>query len=522
MNPAALIRAVVASILLVGLAGCGGGGGGGGSQPAGPPVELSGRVTFDSVPPAPGGALDYAAATAKPVRGALVEVLALGATAPIGSTTTDEAGRYALNVPGGAQVGIRVRAQLVRDDPGGRWNVTVRDNTQGDAIYAMESPFFSTENGPVSRDLHAASGWGGGGYAGPRTAAPFAVLDTIYQAMAKIEAVAPGTSFPALRVFWSVENVPAAGRIALGQIGTSSYTRDGSGDAIYLLGKENVDTDEYDASVIAHEWGHYFQSAFSRDDSPGGPHGPEDRLDPRVAFSEGWGNAWSGMALDRSHYTDSVGPAQSLAADLDLAAGGQNPGWFNESSVQAILWRLYVENGLGPIQRAFTGPLRQTPALVSIHAFAAAYAAVLPSGQAALAAALGGQAISPATNDPWATGETNGAGVPGVLPIYVPAAVGAAQTACVRTAAGSFNKLGNTAFLRYAVPQARSYRFAVSGPAGTDPDLAVFTTAGKVAAAVATGTSDSLDVELGQGEIVVALYDANEAAPTSCFQVTLN
>ena len=74
-----------------------------------------------------------------------------------------------------------------------------------------------------------------------------------------------------------------------------------------MLGKENVDTDEYDASVIAHEWGHYYQSAFSRDDSPGGAHSGGDRLDRRVAFSEGWGNAWSGIALARSNYTDSSG-----------------------------------------------------------------------------------------------------------------------------------------------------------------------------------------------------------------------
>ena len=35
----------------------------------------------------------------------------------------------------------------------------------------------------------------------------------------------------------------------------------------------------------------------SRDDSLGGPHGSGDILDPRVAFSEGWANALSGLVL---------------------------------------------------------------------------------------------------------------------------------------------------------------------------------------------------------------------------------
>jgi hypothetical protein len=56
---------------------------------------------------------------------------------------------------------------------------------------------------------------------------------------------------------------------------------------MFLLGKEDVDTDEFDTHVVVHEWGHYFESAVSRSDSPGGNHALGDLLDARLAFGEG-------------------------------------------------------------------------------------------------------------------------------------------------------------------------------------------------------------------------------------------
>ncbi|KAI1692194.1 hypothetical protein DdX_21391 [Ditylenchus destructor] len=93
--------------------------------------------------------------------------------------------------------------------------------------------------------------------------------------MQKVLTAAPATAFPSLKVFWSVNNTNASGSIALGQIGTTFFVGRSSGAEIYVLGKEDVDTDEFDAPVIAHEWGHYYQASFSRDDSTGGAHSHE-------------------------------------------------------------------------------------------------------------------------------------------------------------------------------------------------------------------------------------------------------
>src|SRR5690606_9356664 len=106
-------------------------------------------------------------------------------------------------------------------------------------------------------------------------------------------------------------------------------------DAIYLLGAEGKDTDEYDRHVIAHEWGHYFEHNFSRSDSIGGPHTRHDQLDMRVAFGEGFGNALSAMITGSSVYRDVVGPNQAHSFQFDVEGplpfdGNDNPGWYSE------------------------------------------------------------------------------------------------------------------------------------------------------------------------------------------------
>lgn len=51
-----------------------------------------------------------------------------------------------------------------------------------------------------------------------------------------------------------------------------------------------TDTDHFDDAVIIHEIGHYIEDACGKMDSPGGMHTGQYRIDPRLAWSEGWGN----------------------------------------------------------------------------------------------------------------------------------------------------------------------------------------------------------------------------------------
>lgn len=506
--------------LAVVLAGCGGGGGGAGNQPT-TTGTLNGNVSYDYVPNV-NGALSYGATVSRPVRGASVDVVNALNGAVVASAVTDDNGNYSASVPSPLSVMVRVKAQLVHGGAGGAsWDVSVRDNTQSNALYALESPSFST-GATSTRDLHAPSGWGGSRYSGDRVAAPFAILDTVYTAMGKVLSVAPSTAFPALNVYWSTRNAPSAGLISQGQIGTTSFVANPTGLAIYVLGLEDVDTDEYDASVIAHEWGHYYQHAFSRDDSPGGDHDFDAYLDQRLAFSEGWGNAWSGIALGKQNYTDSMDRGQGVGINMDLATNTETPhGWYGEASVQTVLWNLNSRDGFAGIHQAMVGGVRTTPAVTSAHSFAAAYAAAAPSGQGDLVSLLASQSINPALNDPWAGAETNDGGVPGVLPIYAPGMVGQDNTRCVTNVKGAGNKLGSFTYLRFAVPTAGTHQISVAGPGNADPDFYVYA-GSRLAASEGPGASEVASVSLPAGDIVLAVDDANNSSANTCFTIRID
>ena len=528
MRTSLFCRAAATFAVVAVLSACGGGGGGGGGfvglplvVPATATVTLSGVATYDSVAN-PSGALVYTGIAAKPVRGASVEIVSAASTV-LATATTDAGGAYSVSVPSNTDLRVRVRAQLTQSGGAASWDVTVRDNTQSDAIYSMESALFNSGASALARDVHAPSGWGGSSYTATRVAAPFAVLDTIYAAQAKVLSVAAGAAFPQLRVFWSVNNLPARGDRTLGQIGTTSFVFSSSGSrAIYVLGKENVDTDEYDASVIAHEWGHYYQSAFSRDDSPGGSHSTSQLVDRRLAFSEGWGNAWSGIALERANYTDSIGNAQAQGNNLDLTVGpGSGAGWFRESSVQSILWQLNKQAGFKPIHDTLTGAFKSAVAVTSIHPFAAAYRVAAPSSASLLDGLLTGQVISAAANDPFGTNESNNGGLPLALPMYNSATVGGSSSPCVSNQFGSDNKHGSFTYLRFSAASTRGYQITVSGPGGSDPDFVVYGGAER-ARSDGLGTSESATVSLTAGDYVLAINDFANLSANTCFTVTIN
>jgi hypothetical protein len=503
-------------------AACGGGGGGGAPVAADSSTDgkviVQGVATFDSVPNAAGGRLDYTGTTAKPIRGATVELVQSNGQV-LASGATGEEGRYALSVPVNTAVSLRVRAQLVRSGSP-NWDVTVRDNTAtGTPLYAISSAMFSSGGAAtLQRDIHAPSGWGGSGYTTERAAGPFAVLDTIYTNIGKVVSVDPAASFPTLRVFWSVNNTNAFGDSTSGQIGTTFFTISSSGErAIYVLGKADVDTDEYDVSVVSHEWGHYYQSVFSRDDSPGGFHGPDDLLDRRLAFSEGWGNAWSGIALGRATYTDSLDVGQALGGVLDLTVGpANNPGWFREFSIQSILWNLERAAGFAAIHSAMSGPFKTGLAVTSIHPFAVAFANAAPSQTGTLVNLLAGQSISTSTTDPLGGSEANNGGIAEALPLYQ----NSSTSVCVTNDAGSGNKLAHFAYLRFMLANAGAHAISVSGPTGTNPAFEIYQ-GGLVSGSNQTASSvESATLILPAGESILVLEDAN--ATKSCFAVSIN
>lgn len=556
------LATLVASLTLVA---CGGGGGsstGGASaatptapSPGASPVTLTGTATFDRVPfaGAAGNGLDFTRVVAAPARGVTIEAIAASGQSVLATTTSDSAGQYSLSVPAGTDLFLRMKAELRRSGSPS-WLVSVRDNTAGDALYAVDTGSFNSGSAPLTRNIHAATGWTAGtGYTGTRAAAPIAILDTIWQAMQLVLTAEPTATFPELKAYWSPRNVPctpgasgfcdstAAAR-ARGEIGTSFYASIASqGASVYVLGSADNDSDEFDQHVLAHEWGHYYQDNFSRDDSIGGPHSTGERLDLRVAFSEGWGNAFAGMVRGDPVYRDSFGAQQHSDFAIDVENNAVTfPGWFSEASVQSIFYDLFdstndgadtVSLGFAPIHAAMRNEIRNSLAFTSVYGLVNALRAAQPAQASAIGALATGQLITVAPDD-FGGNETNSGGDARNLPIYPLVAANGTRQVCSSLPTGgssaTYNKLGNRRYLRFALAVGGTASIAIrNGRAGTDPDVVLY------AAGVERGRADgsasgteTLTLPLSAGTYVAEIYEYSNVEGSTprgneCFDVTL-
>lgn len=518
---------IVTGIILLLLQGCSSGGSGSATCAlgSGGDVVISGQVTYDRIHHNADGGLDYNNITREPVRGARVEAVC---NSVVTSASTDAAGNYSLSLPANTRNAfIRVKAQMLKTGTPS-WNYTVVDNSQNQAVYSMTGSNFDSGTADSTRNLHAVSGWTGSSYSETRVAAPFAILDSVYDAHQTVLNQEPNAAFPALKLNWHSENTDG------------TYY---DGNDIYVLGKVNNDTDEYDYHVIIHEWGHYFQHHFSRDDSVGGFHGGGDILDIRVAFSEGFGNAFSAIASGNSNYADSLGFGQngtnSFTFDLE-DNGCVNDGWYSECSVQSIFYDLYDDavDGVDNINLGFT-PLYSVLRydMPNFSAFTSLFSLIKPlkdnTGQGALIdPLLTFQSIS-AFSDEYGTG-TNDAGYTGstaVTPVYTDASA-LPSSVCSTGENQGYNGLGVYRFIKIVGTGSRVTFEAVrnSGVSPSDPDLELFLKGRRLATAWSvTADSETLAYDLVAGETYILQVNEDtyfnisytpDGDDTTCFDIT--
>lgn len=432
-------------------------------------VLISGNATFDFVPHNTStNGLDYANTSAKPIRGATIQLVD-GSNAVLQAAVTDDSGNYSFEVDPSENVRVRILSEIV-STTGAMWDVKVVNS--GNNIYALQGTLTSSGTVDSTRDLHADSGWGGTSYTTTRQAAPFAILDPLYTTVNKFAAVDPDINFPRLFVDWAPSNNQG-----------SFYT----GGRVTLLGDENNDTDEYDAHVVVHEWGHYFEDVLSRADSLGGPHTGGDRLDPRVAFGEGWGYAIAAMILEDPNARDSGGVRQANGFNIPVDRNSNvNPGWFSEATVQSVLYDLFdadpdgadnVESGLGPIYETLTSSsYLNSPYFTTIFLFADEYRQQQSATSAGLDALLTDQDVN--GTGPNGASETNDGGISSTVPVYKQVTSGgSAVEICSVNDAGTQNKLANTIFLEFTPPTSRTYTLTMSRTSGAndrDPDFYLF------------------------------------------------
>lgn len=493
-------------------------------------VTVSGKITYDNVPHNTStNGLDYNSTTQDPVRGATIQVLQGSNTIATAKTTAD--GNYSFDLPSVTDVRIRVRAELTQSSTSS-WDVQVVDNTNNKALYVLDSAIFSTGVVNQTRNLNAPSGWGGTSYTSTRAAAPFHILDRVYETIKKLEVVDSSINLPALDINWSVNNVAQSGDRSQGQIGTSFY----SNGEIYLLGAENSDTDEYDGHVIIHEWGHYFEDKLARSDSIGGSHSGGDRLDMRVAFGEGFGNAWSGIITDDPYYRDSYGSQQAQGFSINVENNNvSNKGWFSEGSVQAILYDIYdglVDDtttlGLAPIYEVLTNEQKNTEAFTSIFSFITYLKDNNPAQVAQINTLVNAQQI--VTNmDIWGSNETNNGGNSANLPVYITIQPDNAPVeACTNITNGDDrNKLGNHRFLRINVASSGSYTLRLTPAVANthDVDAYIYSQGSLVAFNEDFGTGQvnvSTNLQAGTYVVDTLAYDSSGTnIAAACYDVQL-
>ena len=116
-------------------------------------------------------------------------------------------------------------------------------------------------------------------------------------------------------------------------------------------GPAKNDTDEYDDTIILHEYGHFIASSFSHDDSPGGSHFiGENTQDIRLSWSEGWATFFASATLGSPIAVDTrANGVFTFNIDTNTSAFTTD-----ELSNSSILWDTNTETGFLPIWESFT------------------------------------------------------------------------------------------------------------------------------------------------------------------------
>ncbi len=518
----------------------------------GPAKTMDGTVTFDFVPFSSNNllGLSYDATEQRPVRGVIVQAIeeTNSGREILAETITDENGYYSFEVPQNRFLKVRVRAEMTSILP--RWHISVKDNTRDDANYILDGQIADSAGANLqTRNLHAISGWTGSAYTQARSAAAFAILDAIYDSLKLIESVDNDVILENLDVFWSVFNTTVNGNLAEGEIGTSYYSI--NNNRIYVLGRENNDTDEYDRTVIQHEFLHFIEDVLFRTDSTGGVHKPDLKQDMRLTFSEGLGNVFAAISGNSPLYKDSSDTGQHAAFTIDMEQNSYAiPGFYNEGSIQSILYDIFDENsddvdeielGFAPIyQTLASDTYKSFTGATSIYLFADTLKAIVPDSANAIDALLSAQNIT--VDDPFGSTEQNIFHPAVTAPLYRELAVGDLINVCSDNTTIEFNGVDVNRFIRLNVDTPGRYTiratknnsmlsdFVMNKLEDTNPDFELYRRGEYINRTdSSTLNSDELTANLVQDEYLLVVYESANRdddlnGPTgglACFDVSV-
>jgi hypothetical protein len=307
---------------------------------------VRGKVQYEKIlyrnPRTGAGGLQLDAPVLQPVAGAKVELLDANNTV-LALGTTDLRGEYRLTWSAPQRAAARVRVLAAAD------NAVVVDHYNASQVYSVTSETWLLPEGEAVKDIVATDKG--------RLSGPFNIMAVIRIGNDLVRSVEPGLEFPHLKIHWTPR--PRAG---------TSYFVPARNEA-FILGFRGEDSDEFDDFIILHEYGHYLAKVFAKETSPGGIHGLGYKLNPRLAWSEGWATFFACAALDDPHYIDTGASRESdsgvrLEFNLDEARpNGDRAGYWSERTVASTLWAIHDKRpgkghlglGFAPIWKVLRG-----------------------------------------------------------------------------------------------------------------------------------------------------------------------
>jgi hypothetical protein len=285
------------------------------ARPAAAQTTFRGTILYEKIPAGRNG-LELDNPVRTPAAGVKVEIVSSPDRAVLGSGFTDEKGGYSIRARVARQAQVYVRALAQTE------NATVVRVGDRAEFSIVSEPMPAGRTRTVTNDLLATDS--------SRVAGAFNIAATIHRANALVRSAKPDVALPKVEIRWDTTYVG----------GTFFREREA---VAFINGRRGRDSDEYDDHVIAHEYGHFMMSNFSRESSPGGSHGFGEQLDPRLAWSEGWGNFFGAATTGSAHYIDTgmTRGRQVVLVSMDLeddVPTGDHPGIWSEHSVGGVLW----------------------------------------------------------------------------------------------------------------------------------------------------------------------------------------
>jgi hypothetical protein len=289
-------------------------------------LSVAGTARYDDYAQTPSGL--SSTARPLPIRYAQVEVHQSADDSVLATGKTDENGKYALTFSMATPGKYYVKVLAAQGDLA--WLPQKVVNTAG-AIYAIRTPDQDASVTPNATgiDLNAKRG--------ESFAEAFNIFDLGVLGFKEAQSRLGGATLPALTWRWTAGQATCGGS-------ASCYAK--SDDSIYVLSTA-ADADEYDDTVLAHEFGHFVMHHASRDDSPGGSHGLNQQNVPTLAWSEGVASFIGQRILQTPTYIDTNAngtfsynvetlPSYVPAGTSDGTPGGN----LSEALVTAVLWDL--------------------------------------------------------------------------------------------------------------------------------------------------------------------------------------